>query len=104
MAKVERRHSPSAIAAPHVAAWRRWFGFSQEELAQAAGIHVDVLRHIEQALNPASAKSIRKIADALGIDRPTLIHLPPEQAEDEAWCAAKTRRAHALQDAASRVP
>jgi transcriptional regulator with XRE-family HTH domain len=85
--------SLNAIPVPYLAAWRRWFGLSQQELAEAAGIHVDVLRLVERGVRPAQGKTIRRLANALGIDRPTLLYRTPEQAPDDAWEAAKARRA-----------
>jgi transcriptional regulator with XRE-family HTH domain len=82
----------NSIPVPHLAAWRRWFGLSQQELAAAAGMHVDVLRLIERGVRGAQGKSIRRLANALSIDRPTLLHRTPEQAPDDAWQAARARR------------
>lgn len=93
MLDTKPRENLNAIPVPHLATWRRWFGLSQQELAEAAGMHVDVLRLVERGVRPAQGKTIRRLANALGIDRPTLLHRTPEQALDDAWEAAKIRRA-----------
>lgn len=78
---------------PYLAAWRRWHGFTQEELARAAGMSADQIRAIEQHRSRAGSKVIRQITAALGVSRVALLHLPPEREGEPEWRKANAARA-----------
>ena len=62
---------------------RRQSGYSQEELAFRAGVHVTYLSGIERGVRNPSLKNIRAIAGALGVpvaalfDFEDAVNLPP---------------------------
>ncbi|MDT8321656.1 MAG: helix-turn-helix transcriptional regulator [Xanthomonadales bacterium] len=57
---LETRHS--------LAVWRRYRGLSQHELADAAGIGESYISQIESGAKTGSVKSLRRLAEALGVD------------------------------------
>jgi transcriptional regulator with XRE-family HTH domain len=82
------RRATAGIPLPYLAEWRRWFGLSQRELAAAAGMHVDVVRGLERERRGAHPTTIKRLAEALGLPRVVLLHLPPERAREEDWHTA----------------
>jgi ribosome-binding protein aMBF1 (putative translation factor) len=84
----EKRSGTTGIPMQYLAGWRRWFGLSQRELAAAAGMHVDVVRGLERRERGAHPTTVKRLADALGLSRVVLLHLPPEQAREDDWRSA----------------
>ncbi len=66
------------IPLPHLAAWRRYFGYSQRELAQKAGLYQQSIVKIEQGCG-ALPNTIEKLAAALDIPRQHLINSDPDK-------------------------
>lgn len=67
-------------------------GLSQKELARRAGLSVRALRYLESGgVARPQATSIRRLADALGVDPDALAHRPPAASADQSGpgrCAA----------------
>ena len=53
---------------------RRQKDLTQEQLAEAAGISVDMLSNIERGVNAPSFETLVKLAEVLGVEVETLFH------------------------------
>ena len=51
----------------HLRSLRTNAGFSQEEIADKAGIHVTYLSGVERGLRNPSIRNVRRLAQALGV-------------------------------------
>jgi len=73
------------IALPYLSAWRMHHGLSQRELATKSQVGQNTITAIETGIRHARPSTIKRLADALGIDRMTLIskqpHIPKRKAE-----------------------
>lgn len=63
-----------------VRAWRNKLGFSQEELAERAGLHRTYISDIERGTRNVSLGSVERLARALNIPVPTLFTTDPAPA------------------------
>lgn len=70
------------VFADNVRTYRRHAGITQEELAEAAGLHRSYIGRIEQKRENPTIGSADKIAQALGVDLP-LFFLEPDNAKQE---------------------
>lgn len=64
-----------------LAEWREFRGFTQEELADRAGLSVGLISAIESQKSAYSAESLDNLARALGIERGMLLDVSPKGAE-----------------------
>lgn len=79
-----------------VRSWRNRRGFSQEELAERAGLHRTYVCDIERGARNVSLKSIDKLANALNIPCSTLFDYTSSQAQSSAKPVASERMAQIL--------
>ena len=75
--------SPKEILAKNLREIRAKTGFSQEELADRAGLHRTYISSVERAERNISLENIFSLAKALGVTPADLLHLPPDQGEGE---------------------
>lgn len=73
MTAKERR----GIPLPYLRAWREWRGITQDELKDLSGVTVATISHIENGA-PARLDTIRRLAEALKIEREDLMRKQPE--------------------------
>ena len=64
---------------PQISAWRKFRGFSQEDLAQRAAISRPNLSAIEKTHRDLTLSTLRRLAEALNISAGTLIDEAPAQ-------------------------
>lgn len=65
--------------AENVKSYRKERGYSQEHLAELAGLHRTYISAIEREKRNISIENIGKIADALGIDAQLLLVSSPRE-------------------------
>ena len=70
--------TPKVILAQNVRRIRRETGFSQEDLADRAGLHRTYISSIERGERNISLEKLFLLADALGVDSAVLVTPPPE--------------------------
>jgi transcriptional regulator with XRE-family HTH domain len=69
---------PARMPVPFLHAWRLRRGYSQQELAERAGMSKTTIVNLEGAKGRANFVSIRKLAAALDISREELLFRDPE--------------------------
>jgi transcriptional regulator with XRE-family HTH domain len=67
------------LAVPYLRAWRIARVLTQGELAAKSGVSVGTISAAEHGA-PIQIPNIARLAKALGIDRVTLVAMPPESA------------------------
>ena len=67
---------PDLVAAPQLRAWRHERAMPQQQLASAAGVDISTVQRLE-AGGVARLSTIRKLADALGVEPRDLMAQPP---------------------------
>jgi DNA-binding XRE family transcriptional regulator len=72
-----RQLHPTRMPVPFLHAWRLRRGFSQQELAELAGMSKTTIVNLERAKGGANFVSIRKLAAALAISREELLFHDP---------------------------
>jgi transcriptional regulator with XRE-family HTH domain len=65
------------LAVPYLRAWREARVLTQDELAEKSGVSAATISAAERGRSIQIPK-IGRLAKALGIDRVTLVHTPPE--------------------------
>lgn len=70
---------------PRLAAWRRFLGLSQPELARRADVDISVIAAVEQGRHDVQAPSLARLAVAIGVSRTMLMHETPEEAWARGW-------------------
>lgn len=67
------------VALPYLRRWRHWHGLTQEELSRMAGVATYTIGRLEVGATHANSGTVAKLAEALGIDRATLINQSPQR-------------------------
>jgi len=77
---------------------RKAKAWSQEKLASQAGLHYNCIGMVERAERNITLEDIKKIADGLGVDIPTLFYFPKSGEKKEKLIA------QILQEVSSKKP
>ncbi len=72
------RASQTRVGLEHLRRWRVWKGYSQQELAELAGVAKSTITQLELGRATANFVTIGKLAKAFNISREQLLHEPPE--------------------------
>jgi len=75
------------IALPYLLAWRTYHGLSQRELSEKSHVTQNTITRFETGIQHARPSTIEKLANALGIDRTTLVSKQPHIAKRKAETA-----------------
>ena len=70
---------------PDLAAWRRFVGWSQAELAERAGLNVGSVAALEQGKHGIWAPTLASLAAVFGVPRHVLMHEQPEEVWARGW-------------------
>jgi transcriptional regulator with XRE-family HTH domain len=72
------RASQTRVGLEYLRTWRVWKGYSQQELAELAGVAKSTITQLELGRATANFVTIGKLAKAFNISREQLLHEPPE--------------------------
>lgn len=75
------RPAPPAWKRTFLAEWRDLRGYTQEELAERAGVSVGLISSMEAATSGYSAESLHKLAAALNVEPGMILSVNPKGAE-----------------------
>lgn len=81
MARTGRREAYAVEFGARLRAARRENGWTQERLAEAAGLHFTYVSSVERGERNVSLRNILRLADALGADAGLLVSRIPAEAD-----------------------
>jgi transcriptional regulator with XRE-family HTH domain len=67
------------VIAQRIRAFRKLKGYTQLELADQMGVSISILGSIERGMRKPDPKTLKRIAEVLGIELEELLQLTPNQ-------------------------